>query len=626
MRITKRPLVRRWLPLVLVLVMGALHMALSYGNVYTHMKDLYFPDFRLKSLYLDRPDGVKLALDVFLPPKDSVRGPLPTILYQTRYIRRLQPYAPLAPLAGVRTTVYIEEIKHLVANGYAVVVADVRGAGASTGFRKEEFGPAEREDSRALADWIVAQDWSNGRIGLAGGSYLAIASLMTMRHNHPAIQAVVLRSAIYDMYEEVSFPGGIRAGRFLTDWNQIVRDMDQNRFRSFGTMAEKGLRGIHPVDSDTNAVLLHQALAQRQHNIYYDEDSRAVQFRDTVHPVTGFTPDKTSPAQYMHEINRRPVPVLAMAGWQDGGCIRSATRLFRDYAGPLYLHIGPWDHSLKNDVDPFQPEPLPRSADVPELMVQFFDQYLKPGGKPQQRPLVHYCVQGSCQWKDAPAWPLPGARTDTLWLAADSALAAVPGNAKPVAYQVDTTVGSGLWSRWNFFTNVPAVASQPFDTRTASQKPMLHYTGPAAVAATEYTGTPWVRLQLASSSSQAHVHVYLQDVAPDGRVVTLTEGMLDARHRKLCSPTQAARTEGPCHTYLKADMQPIVPGQAMTLEIALLPTSFALQPGHRLRLAIAGADADYFDHAPGPPPVFTLHSGGALFLPAVAGFLPEQLQ
>ncbi len=74
-----------------------------------------------------------------------------------------------------------------------------------------------------------------------------------------------------------------------------------------------------------------------------------------------------------------------------------------------------------------------------------------------------------------------------------------------------------------------------------------------------------------------------------------------------------AHRKWPTHSFRREHTAPLVPGEAMLLRIALLPTSWSLRKGSRLRLAIAGADADHYAQVPhGRPPVLTLHHGGAM--------------
>jgi hypothetical protein len=102
-------------------------------------------------------------------------------------------------------------------------------------------------------------------------------------------------------------------------------------------------------------------------------------------------------------------------------------------------------------------------------------------------------------------------------------------------------------------------------------------------------------------------------VAPDGRVTYLSEGMLRAIMR---APAEAARLPydqgDAAHSYARADALPVTPGEVMQLRFALFPTAARIQRGHRLRLAIAGADAAVFRrYSEGGDDVFTIRHGGA---------------
>jgi len=100
-------------------------------------------------------------------------------------------------------------------------------------------------------------------------------------------------------------------------------------------------------------------------------------------------------------------------------------------------------------------------------------------------------------------------------------------------------------------------------------------------------------------------------VAPDGRVTYVTEGMLRGLMRKVSTATPPYRINYPYHSFLKADGQPLVPGKVATLQFQLLPTSVLFRKGHRIRLALAGADKDTFLRIPAQGEVtWTVHRGG----------------
>jgi uncharacterized protein len=118
------------------------------------------------------PDGCRLAVDVYLPPEAP--GRVPAILIFTPYYRRFALRAD-AP-AGTEASPGVARWRDLsVPRGYALVAVDVRGTGASFGTRDSFRSPRERDDYARVADWVVAQPWTDGRIGATGISYVGAA-------------------------------------------------------------------------------------------------------------------------------------------------------------------------------------------------------------------------------------------------------------------------------------------------------------------------------------------------------------------------------------------------------------------------------------------------------------------
>ena len=117
-----------------------------------------------------------------------------------------------------------------------------------------------------------------------------------------------------------------------------------------------------------------------------------------------------------------------------------------------------------------------------------------------------------------------------------------------------------------------------------------------------------VTLQVDSTHSDGAFHVYFEDVAPDGSVTYITEGILRARHRKVSSDTPPYYTEGPYHSFKREDAMPLVEGEVTELKIGLITTSVLVKAGHRLRIAIGGHDASVFERIPETgTPVINIH-------------------
>ena len=115
-------------------------------------------------------DGVRLSTNVFLP---EAAGRYPTLLIRTPYGKGFN------LITGYR--VFLDR-------GFALVVQDVRGRYASEGV----FQPPVQEDRDGddTLNWIARQSWSDGNIGMLGGSYLGIAQWRAALSKNPHLRAI----------------------------------------------------------------------------------------------------------------------------------------------------------------------------------------------------------------------------------------------------------------------------------------------------------------------------------------------------------------------------------------------------------------------------------------------------
>lgn len=112
------------------------------------------------------------------------------------------------------------------------------------------------------------------------------------------------------------------------------------------------------------------------------------------------------------------------------------------------------------------------------------------------------------------------------------------------------------------------------------------------------TGHPVLDLALRIDRDDAAVHAYFEAIAPDGRVIHLSDGQLRALHRAERADDPSCLHGLPCHAFLTADAAPVTPSEPLRLRFALSPISALLPQGYRLRVAIAGHDASVFERVP----------------------------
>ena len=208
------------------------------------------PVSRPRSLYLSMPDGCRLAVDVYLPP-ESPDG-IPTILIFAPYYRRFALKMGAPP--EIEASPGLARWRDLfVPRGYALVVVDVRGTGASFGTRDSFRSPRERDDYARIAEWVAAQPWSDARIGATGISYVGAACDFLASSGNPAVRAIAPLSAVWDTYIDHYYPGGLLLNRLAQSYDTLMIALDHDRrdlLREFDYFKDPHLAGPAPVDDD----------------------------------------------------------------------------------------------------------------------------------------------------------------------------------------------------------------------------------------------------------------------------------------------------------------------------------------------------------------------------------------
>jgi len=569
-----------------------------------------------KSLYLTMPDGVRLALDYYVPLSAPANiapaGGFPTILLLTPYYRRFA--LREGAREGVETCPNAALFRDMfVPRGYALVVVDVRGTGASFGMRDSFRSPAEREDYATIMDWVVDQDWCDGRLGATGISYVGAACDFAASTGHPALKAIAPISAVWDTYADHFYPGGILLTHLTSGYSEIMQALDHDDrelLKKFSYFADPDLAGPAPVDEDPGGECVRAAVHGHLANVHMPDFIREFQFRDAaLAHDPDFTPDRFSPHAYSATV-RRDVAVLAISGWMDGAyCNGSISRYLSMTANQdRYLLIGPWDHGARVNVSPFRATAAPEYPLRGDIL-RFFDEHVRgiDTGLRREDP-IHFHTMRAETWQSATNWP-PTDHSETFYLAAGGALSSNAPDDATIDHQVDYACGTGIDTRYGRL-QVRNVQDYYADWQEHRHGRLMFVSEPLEDNLT-IAGHPLVTLTLASDQTDACVFAYLEDIAPDGTARYVTEGMLRALHRNLAPPSETYLTAWPYRDFTRARARPLTPGQAEELTFAMLPTSWQIPAGHRVALAIAGADRDNFALWPyGRPGYWQIGLGG----------------
>ena len=243
--------------------------------------------------------------------------------------------------------------------------------------------------------------------------------------------------------------------------------------------------------------------------------------------------------------------------------------------------------------------------------LRFFDEHVlgQDTGLAHEQP-VHYFTMVEEAWHAADTFPPATMRLHDWALGPHGTLVDGPAPEGADEYRVDHAIGTGRNTRYERIAGQAVEEYYPdWHGRDAA---MACWTSPPFEHPTELTGAAIADLWLTADTPDAAIVIYLEDVAPDGATRYVTEGALRASCRAVTPPPDDHPHQTPYHPCTAEAQLFLTPGEPARLEIALHPTSWLLRPGHRIRLALAGADRDHLARVPfGRSPLLRILRGGA---------------
>ena len=158
-----------------------------------------YPTTYSEQRFIRMDDGVELGATITFPSLDGsapAPGRFPVVLNMTPY--------------GRDGACSCESASDYATRGFVLAVVDVRGTGGSQGNLDDNyFSPREARDGYDLVEYLGTQPWSNGKVGMSGGSYLGITQYLTAEQDPPHLAAIAPNEALADIYNDAAFPGGI---------------------------------------------------------------------------------------------------------------------------------------------------------------------------------------------------------------------------------------------------------------------------------------------------------------------------------------------------------------------------------------------------------------------------------
>ncbi len=600
----------------------------NFGKAEAEWRPKY-SGFTTKSVYLTMRDGVKLAVDILLPKGLASDAKIPSLMLQTRYWRANNVRPPFKWLQKPS-----KDSEVFTGGGYALVLVDVRGTGASYGVWAYPWSREEVADGGDIVNWIIHQPWSNGMVGSIGTSYVGAAAEFLAVNKHPAVKAITPRFSPFDNYSAY-IPGGVITEWFLKNWALMDSILDRNEAAGpvpllsqvmeeadatlklvehpsgFHTFIDPGalrvgrmaLNGVKPIDLDRDRRQLREAIMEHVKNgEVYDMVQGYVYRDDYVSTNVGkVSIDDFSTFTYRDDIEHSGVAINSWSGWFDGEFADDVIKRFLTLNNPQLAVIGPWGHGAMFNASPYKTVSAAVNPSVKGQFLEcmrFFDDYLKGDDKgvATGKSLIYYTL-GEEKWKQSPIWPPMGTTLERWFFNEDHNLSQSKPEADDASdsYVVDFNATTGKNNRWHSVLGGLAII---YPDRSAEDARLLTYTSSSLEKDFEITGYPVVNLQLSSTAPDGALHVYLEDVDSVGKVTYITEGELRVIHRKVSLDPPPYKMLVPYHSFKRKDAAPLVPGEMAEVSFGLNPTSVLIRGNHRIRVAIAGHDKDTFARIP----------------------------
>ncbi|GAA6174671.1 CocE/NonD family hydrolase [Sulfitobacter pacificus] len=499
-------------------------------------------------------DGCRLSARVWMP-EDAGDDPVPVILEYLPYRKR-------------DGTCARDALTHpwFAERGYACVRVDMRGNGDSHGVMEDEYAPQEQADAVEVINFLAAQPWCNGRVGMMGISWGGFNGLQVAALAPEPLKAVITLCSTVDRFaDDIHYKGGCLLNENLgwgaTMWSYSARAPDP---------------ALRP---DWREIWLERLKAEPfLPAIWLRHQRRDAYWRH---------------GSVIEDYSAIKAKVLAVGGWGDA-YKNAVPQLVEALPGAKGI-IGPWVHKY-----PHFAVPEPRIGFLQEAL-RWWDRWLKDTDTgveddPDYRAYLMDGVRPARWYADRPGRWIAEAKGASSHL--DSALLHLTDTGlRPEKSPLDQTVSSPAHcgAEAGEYCAIWLGPETPGDQRSDDALSTSFDSAPLAQDM-DIVGAPRITLTLTSDQPQAQIAVRLNHIHPDGAATRITYGVLNLSHRNSAS-----------------DPSPMTPGTAQEVSFTLDHIAYRLPKGHRLRVSIS--DAYWPLLWPSPMPTCLHLSAGHITLP-----------
>ena len=530
-----------------------------------------------KDLEIPMRDGVTLVGDAY---GEFDGTPRPALVALSPYGKELQALALTTPPQRRPSPMWdgcIEagDIGRVVEEGYVHVIGDLRGSGASEGEHIGNYnagGVSLGEDAYDVIEWVAAQPWCDGNVGMIGISYFGSMQVLAAAERPPHLKAIFVSGGHYDFYE-TTYHGGImwfmpraaREGRG-GDSGWAFTDRVKSRMieqHSPDELKQLVARRLEDPDVAAWPNLVHVLHYPKNHEAWFDI---------VMNELDGEWYEERNPITLAPNID---IPVWLQLDQGRGWTLDGTVELYHALKGPKKLDIGPYP--------PMQSRPFIEEHDK---MFRWYDYWIKGiDNGVMDEPAVSVFVEGSREVVTAHQWPPKPIEYRPLYLRPRRRL-----SFEPERMGAEHAAPDG-------FYQAPLTVTDRVE--------IIDWTTAPFEEPCELIGTGAAHLFVEIDQPDTNLIMRVWDAAPNGSRQLITTGYLKASHRELDDRT----TEGnPYHPHNRA--VPVEPGTIEEYVIRLYPFAAVFQPGHRLVVELSNAEPLADEHnALLPPDAFHLPVG-----------------
>lgn len=482
-------------------------------------------------------DGTELAASVYLPAASEL--PVPAVVLGTPYGK--DEWAE-------------PDVARWRAAGYAHIRFDTRGRGKSEGIW-HPFTLADGEDGHDIVEWVAAQTWCTGAIGMEGLSYDGWVAMATVSQRPPHLRAAIPISAAGRWQQEIPYTHGCFQLYFVWWWAMMRRRIMDYNVDASALFEVRPLKRVGEIlglsGPGWDEWMSHDSLDDlwrgRRWDGAYDFD----------------------------------VPLLHITGWHDREDIQAAFHHYEQMVehSPArdrqWLLVGPWSHtSSRYPTDKYDGVNFPGgNLDMEQVQRRFFDYFLKGTNSGVDRePRVQIYDTGRKRWEIRSSWA-DETRSFALHLTDTSTLSSERVGEGSRSYRYDPLSPNGI----KLDLRAPLLEPTLDLGELEAQPGVVSWTSESFAEPVTIRGWGEVTLWCSTDCDDTEWHVKLADVHPDGSSICIGWGCLRASHHNdLGTP------------------EPVTPGVVQRYSVEMTPMFHTVMSGHRIRLVVASSEYPWF--------------------------------